>query len=354
MLKGHGGNLREAAMRSGLKAEEILDFSVSVNHFAPSGRHREFIEESLAAIPRYPDPEYAALRGKIAARYGIPPSTVIVGNGSTELLYLIPRALGLKTALVISPAYADYADAVTLAGGKVERFFTSADDGFAINFSKLARRLVEGVDAVFVGNPNNPTGVATAPEQLRQTIRRNPGALFVVDESFADFAPDVSLLRHPEPNLIIIRSLTKFFGIPGLRIGFAAAPEDTVKKLLPHKEPWTVNCVAETFASKMLDGFMNEPSTLARTAEERLCLSGMLSGITGLKAHASSANFLLVRIEAEKKTAAQVQAALLKKGLLIRDCANFAGLDPYFFRVAVRSAEDNRRLADALKGEMEQ
>lgn len=347
MLKGHGGNPRAAAELLGLDPAGITDFSASVNPFVDEAVLREILEESLAAVTRYPDPEYAALKQTIARRYGIERKNILAGNGSTELLYLVPRALAPKSALIVSPSYADYADALRLAGAEVERLFLNAEYGFAPDMDGIAMA-VQGRGMAVIGNPNNPTGTAFDKDALLNVIRDQRQTLFMVDESFADFAPENSLLSAREPNLIVIRSLTKFYGIPGLRLGFACGPVEILERLNDFKEPWTVNCVAEAAATVLLEHPVFA-ETASVTAFLRQRFFERLSTVPSLRVFPSAANFQLGRLEGGGMTAEKLQSVLLKKGFLIRDCANFAGLDARYFRVAVRSAEENARLAEAIR-----
>lgn len=349
MLKGHGGNVREAALRLGLSPDAITDFSASVCSFPGDGpRVAEWTAEALKAAARYPDPEYWELREAIARRHNLRPDRVIAGNGSTELLYLIPRAIRSKRAVVVSPSYADYADAPRLAGAEVTRFFLSPDNGFALDPSALSAGLGDEAVTVYLGNPNNPTGNAFPRHLLRELCARHKRALFVVDESFADFSPDTSLLPDVPDNAIVVKSLTKFYGIPGIRLGFCAASPENIDRLTAHKEPWTVNCVAERIGVRLMERGLDDAARLAEVEGERAFLFEDLSRIPGISLCPSAANFFLVRINAASLNAPALRERLLQKSLLVRDCSNFAGLDGQWIRIAVRGRDDNRRLVEAL------
>jgi threonine-phosphate decarboxylase len=173
--------------------------------------------------------------------------------------------------------------------------------------------------------------------------------MFLIDEAFMDFLPGESIINSLRPNLIVVRSLTKFYGIPGVRMGFAAARAGVIKKLLRFKEPWTINYIAEYFASMICKGSLNEAKEIRRVGREREYLFGVLSAIPCLKVYPSVANFLLVRIVKRRLSSSRLQAMLLRKSILIRDCVNFEGLDPYYFRVAVKSRKENLILIKALR-----
>ena len=349
MIKGHGGNLEEAARVSGRPAESIVDFSASVNRSIDFALFQSWLTESATALNHYPDPEYSLLKEKIARRYGLAVDSILLGNGATELLYLAPRALKIRDGLVLAPSYADYADALTFAGAKVARLLLKHQNSFAYDYASVSQELGKGRDMAIIGNPNNPTGSTVAVKAMRELMANNPRATFVVDESFADFSPGVSILPDLPPNAIVLRSFTKFFGIPGLRAGFAVAQADVIRKLAAVKEPWTLNSVAEHVCRRLLDGGMDADRIRNETQAGRDSLLEKLSALDGLALYPSPANYLLAHISSTAMTAEELRIALLKNdGLFIRDCGNFEGLDPYWFRIAVRGGADNEKLATAI------
>jgi threonine-phosphate decarboxylase len=349
MIKGHGGNLEEAARVSGRTAESIVDFSASVNRSIDVGLMQTWLMEATAGVNHYPDPEYRELKKMMARRYGLAVDSILLGSGATELLYLAPRALKTRDGLILAPSYADYADALTFAGAHVTRLFLKPQNGFAYDYASVANELGKPCDMVIIGNPNNPTGSTIGVEAMRGLMENFPRTTFVVDESFADFSPDVSILPTLSPNGIVLRSFTKFFGIPGLRAGFAVAHPDVIRRLAAVKEPWTLNSVAEHVCCRLLDGGMDDEQIRDETRAGLEFLLRELSALEGLALYPSPANYLLAHISSQKMTAAQLRIALLKNdGILIRDCGNFEGLDPYWFRVAVRGRADNEKLASAI------
>jgi L-threonine-O-3-phosphate decarboxylase len=349
MIKGHGGDLAEAARVSGGQAESILDFSASVNRSVDVGLFQSWLMESSAAINHYPDPEYSELKKLIARRHGLAVDSILLGNGATELLYLAPRAIKTHSGLILAPAYADYADALSFAGAQVTRLFLQSQNSFAYDYASMSQEIRRGCDMVIIGNPNNPTGSTIGVEAMRELMASFPRTTFVVDESFADFSPGVSILPALPPNGIVLRSFTKFFGIPGLRAGFAVAHPDVIRKLAAVKEPWTLNSVAEHVCRRLLDGGMDEERIRNETQAGREFLLQSLLARDELALYPSPANFILAHISAKTMTAAELRILLLENdGILIRDCGNFEGLDPYWFRVAVRDGADNEKLASAI------
>jgi threonine-phosphate decarboxylase len=349
MLKGHGGNLADIAQKFNVRPESLIDFSASVNSPIPMNTIRCWAVEAVERAGRYPDPEYRTLGRRLAEKYSLRETEILTGNGSSELLYLALRGFKPKRALVVEPGYADYADACRFAGAKVNRFYLSEPDGFRLDCERLQKEAAR-FDLVILGNPNNPTGGVVPSRELLKVISKNRSTIFIVDEAFIDFVPEESLLGSLKSNLLVLRSLTKFYGIPGLRIGFAAAKPAVIKRMSAIKEPWTVNCVAEHTAIKICDGVVDEAAERAKAERGMMKLYKGFSPISSLKVYPGSANFMLARITDRRITSSALQTELVKRGFIIRDCANFEGLSNRYFRVAVKRDADNRKLTDALKG----
>jgi len=348
-INRHGGNVRQLALSAGLAAEDILDFSASINPLGLPEWFRPVISRAIGSLTHYPDPDCRALNRAISARYEVTEEEVIAGNGSTELLYLIPHVLSASRAVIPVPAYSDYARASELSGLKVEKIFMKEENGFRPDISTIESRLT-GNDIVFIGQPNNPTGILCDVKELRAMAGRNGSTVFVVDEAFADFVEDMdSLTRRRPANVIVLLSFTKFFAIPGLRLGCAIADPAVISRIREFIPPWSVN----TFAQSVGEAALADTDYAAKSKEnvraERKSLAEELQSITGLYVYPGKANFLMVRIDRGGINAPMLAQELLRKGIAIRTCENFDGLNSRFFRVAVRTAEENGRLCDALR-----
>lgn len=348
----HGGNIRELARASGRSEKDLLDFSASINPLGPPEWLRPLVSSQLSRIVHYPDPECTVLKTSIGDRYEVREEEVIIGNGSTEIIYLLPRALPITRALIPVPTYADYAKAVTLSGKPVEKIFLKEDEDFQFNLSVLDAKL-SGNEIVFLGQPNNPTGLILQPETLRALALKHPSTFFVIDESFLDFVEGVeSLAKDRPPNVIILRSLTKFYAIPGLRLGFAIAERNLIEEMKKVLPPWSVNTLAQAVGEKALKDEAYARQTRAFVQEEREFLLSQLQSLSGLTVYPGRANFLLVRIDRKDLDALILAKQLLSSGIAIRVCANFDGLDKRFFRIAVRRRDENLTLLNALKREL--
>jgi len=345
----HGGNLRKLASLAGLSPKDILDFSANINPLGLPEWLRPLISRTIASLTHYPDPDCAALINAISARYGIAEDEIIAGNGSTELLYLIPRAIPLNRAIVPVPAYSDYALASELAGLPVEKDIMKEEDGFRPDLKSIEVRL-HGNDIVFIGQPNNPTGLLCNADALRDMALRNASVTFVIDEAFAAFVEGMdSLTRERPPNVIVLLSFTKFFAIPGLRLGCAIADPAIISRIRAMIPPWSVNTLAQAVGEKAMKDEEYARNTRAYCRTERKLLTEKLQSVPGFYVYTGEANYLMVRIDRKGLSAPALAEKLLPMGITIRVCDNFDGLDERFFRVAVRTAEENELLCEKLR-----
>ncbi|MBS0013293.1 MAG: aminotransferase class I/II-fold pyridoxal phosphate-dependent enzyme, partial [Desulfobacterales bacterium] len=279
---------------------------------------------------------------------------VIAGAGTTEFLYLLPRAAAIGSALVVGPTYADYADALAINGVKQGFFMRESPRGFALDTDRL-KRAAKDADAVFLCNPNNPTGGYTDTDLLADLARALPDTLFVMDESYLPFVPgagEKSLARADLPNVVVLRSLSKMYCIPGLRVGFCAAPKDLAQTIRNHCPPWSVNAQAQQaviyIAQNQDTAGKHEEKTRQYLKDQRAAIGRRLAGVTGLRVHDSDATFIL--LEGKNFTAAEMAAHMLDHRLLIRNCENFKGLDNRFFRISVQDPVTNARAAELIAG----
>ena len=349
MTERHGGNIMKLALAAGRSAGEILDFSANINPLGPPEWLRPLISSSVSSLVHYPDPDCTDLIRAFAECFGVSADEILMGNGETELLYLLPRVLGKRRAVVPVPAYADYGAAAESAGMSVERISLREERAFIPDIPEIESAL-RGDEAVFLGRPNNPTGHFLPADALRELAGRYPLTLFVIDEAFADFVTEESLLAAKRPgNLIVLRSLTKFYAIPGLRLGGIVAGREIIRRLRAITPPWSVNTLAQAVGAAALRDAEYAKETRRFVHERREELTGELETIMGLTVYPGTANFLLVRIDRDGASAVELACRLLKDGIAVRVCDNFTGLDGRFFRVAVRTAEENGRLCRSLR-----
>jgi cobyric acid synthase CobQ/L-threonine-O-3-phosphate decarboxylase len=347
MNSEHGGNIDKLAKSAACSPEQLLDFSSSINPLGPPEFLHSVVSRSLTDIVYYPDPQAERFVKLVADKFELEPSNITAANGSEQLIYAIPRAFKLKKALILVPAYIDYEKSCRLAGLEVSYAYMEEKDNFTPNFSQL-EQLIEKDMLVFIGHPDNPAGTAAEKQQLYQLVAKYPETLFIIDEAFADFCEkDFSLLPNIPDNVIILRSLTKFFAIPGLRIGLAFASASNSALISAQLPPWSVNSIAQAVGKKiMTDGDEYIRATLELIAPLKQKLTEQLE-LLGLKVFPGRANYLLVKLPQANDT---IYHRLLQEyHIAIRNCASFKGLNSQFFRVAVKNSDENDYLVQALK-----
>ena len=325
----------------------LLDFSQNIN---PLGVPAGALEAARRALHeetgRYPDLGYPDLREALAAYLGVSPGKIVPTNGGAEALFLAARAARPGgRALILEPTFSEYAVAARAAGLEpVRRVARRAEDGFRLDLTALDD--LEGMALVFLCNPNNPTGSVLNRAEVLEVSGRVLGsdAVLVVDEAFADFTPGTSVAAEVDDGLCVARSFTKFFGIPGLRLGcLVCADPGRIQEFQPS---WSVNAVAGAAgAAAVRDRDFADASvrSVARLREELFEALGVLPGLTPFP---GAANFLLVR------GPAGLVERLARRGVLVRGCEPFVGLGPEYFRVAVRSRAENERLIDEIREQL--
>lgn len=352
VLHAHGGDVYGAAIEAGVSPDEIVDFSSNANPCGVPECVREAIGRAVDRLGRLPDPEARAVRQKAADAFGVGIDSVLVGHGSTEFIYAIPRRLRPRRVLVLAPCYHDYWRAVDHARSDAEGVLASEADEFLPKFDQLEMRL-PGVDMTFIGNPNNPTGVAISAESIRALAGKFPSNTFVVDESLIEAVPDslgASLSgAPPPPNVIVLRSLSLFYGLPGLRVGFMIGDPEVCEMVDRAREPWTVGPLEQAAAEALLSAGLNVSELRTDVMAERERVRDELSQVTGVRVFRSQANFLLLKVTKPNLSPSQLCERMLKQKLLIRNAAGFRGLDGKFIRVSIRGAADNDKLVAGLK-----
>jgi threonine-phosphate decarboxylase len=343
----HHGAHGEAVSRSlQVRVEDLLDFSQNINPFGPPPEALEAARSALyEESGRYPDLKYTKLRKALAQYLDVPPENIVPTNGGAEALFLAAAAVGAGGALVLEPTFSEYAAAARSSGLEVvRRVVRRPEEGFG--FDHAALEDLGGVSLVFLCNPNNPTGDSLdCGEVLEVADRvREAGAILVVDEAFADFTPGISVSRMVGEGLWVARSFTKFFAIPGLRLGCLVCDDaDRVQRLQPS---WPVNAVAAAAGIVAAGDSSFSEASVAEVARLRGNLFDALDDLHGLQPFPGTANFLLVR------GPEGLAERLARRGLLVRGCGPFMGLDTMFFRVAVRGEAENGRLISALREEL--
>lgn len=332
----HGGQIYDATGKAG----DWLDFSANINPLGLSDKILQALTENLRGIVNYPDPQAVELKRAISQRYDVPERNLILLNGAAEFFYLYLNATRPKRVVIPVPSFSEYERAAHAAGCNVKHFVTNAADNFALDVDRLRADLTPA-DCVIIGRPNNPTGNLIAAADV---LRLAEVASVIVDESFIDFLDVESVRKFASERLAVVQSFTKIFAIPGLRLGFAVVEENLARRLNLSKDVWNVNFLAQKAGVAALGDEDFLQRTRAWLEVERKFFVEQLSNLRGVMVFPPTVNFILFKHE----RAEELLNSLRREKILLRSCANFAGLDGTYLRSAIRSREENLKLLDAM------
>jgi len=330
--------------RLGIHPDDVLDFSVNSNPYGPSPLVWDAIRATT--LERYPDRECVALRHALTQRLDVPMSQLMIGNGTAELILLASMAFLQRgdPAMVVEPTFGEYDRCARLAGANPQHWRATPETGFAIHPDEIRKKLNErNYRVVFLCNPNNPTGQILPLGALKGWSEKFPNTLFVVDEAYLAFAPemDTAISLHYK-NILVLRSMTKDYALAGLRLGYVVGCEPAIDALTNIRPAWNVNALAQAAGLAALRDENHLSDTLAKLRQEKEVLVAGLEGL-GFTPFPSQTHYFLLPVE----NGAQFRFKLLQAGILVRDCASF-GL-PSCVRIATRKAEENTRLLRAIR-----
>ena len=366
--EAHGGDLLRMAATAGRDPASLLDFSVNVRPEGPPEFIRAALFRAMTALAAYPSPHAEEAMLAAARHHGMDASRFVFGSGSNELIHALARVLrkrGVPSVRVVEPAFSEYAIACRLAGikaipvwgGIIEKnqCVPTTDTGKdeAVPTRDLLDALTDAPEgsAVFLANPGNPSGLFRTPEECLRLMSSRSDLLWIIDEAFVEYAgteTEASVLQRLPKNGIVLRSLTKFHAVPGVRLGYLAADAELAQAIRDELPAWSVNAFALAAAQAVFaDTSDFAAQTRAENAERRADLAAALSSLPGIEVYPSAANYVLFRWPGAPRN---LLGILLKRfGIAVRDCSNYHGLkDGSWFRAAVRFPEDHRRLAEAL------
>lgn len=326
-------------------ANVTLDFSVNTHPLGMPEGVKRALAGRMADWERYPDPHCRALTAALAAYHGVEKNWVLCGNGATDLIFRICASLRPRRALALSPTFSEYERSVSLFGGKTLEVPLSEQDGFALT-ERILDALSPDMDMLFLCNPNNPTGRLADPALLRRIADKcgESGICLVLDECFIGFTDGESMipLLKTHPHLMILRAFTKLFCLAGLRLGYLLCADTALlSEVGRFAQTWSVSVPAQTAGLAALGehGWAEQTRQLVR--EARAFMTAALSPL-GLDVLPSDANFLLV------KSGTPLYQPLLQRGMLVRDCSNFSGLDEQYIRIGLKTRDKNEALLHAL------
>jgi len=353
----HGGNLRDAQDKYGIRRKGIIDFSANIN---PSGLPpgiKRLISRNINNIMNYPDQDNKLLVGALSDKYRIDADNIIIGNGSNELIYLLLNSFSPKKVIIPAPSYSEYERASLAAGAPC--IFPNILTGGKIDFDlkNISKDLDGASGLIFICNPHNPTGKLWSREELEYLINecQKTDTIILVDEAFTAFIPDegkysaVELLRSYS-NLAVLKSMTKIYAIPGLRLGYLLGSKVLISKMRSKQPNWQVNSLAQDIGPYLLrdNGYLSKSKALVSRLKDQL-YNG-LKKFEWIDPYYPSVNFILCRLKDHATDSKRLGEYLVKNhSILIRDCSNFRGLDHSYVRLAVKSEKENLKLIKCLK-----
>lgn len=350
----HGGDVWSAARRLKKPVGDILDLSASLNPLGPPPGLTESVRQAMDMVCHYPDRLALELRLALARDLGVEPANVLPGNGSVALIRILARAMDLSDITVVAPVFGEFARSLAVHGRHFHYLVLSEKNHFSLTANDLERLWEHDPSCVILTNPITPSGDLVRPEVLdsllNQAARRR--AWLIIDEAFMDFAPARARAWAPaqidkHPRLVVLRSLTKFYCIAGLRLGFAMAHHRTLAELAPLGEPWSVNTLAQAAGRHCLAQSDYAKQTRESVDQWRESQARLLAGL-GWHVFPSQTNYLLCRLPSEGPTAAQVAAACAAQGVLVRDASSFVGCHERHLRLAVTTPDNQDYLLGIL------
>ena len=347
----HGGNIYRIAREKGIK--NILDYSANINPLGISEELKKEVANNWELFERYPDPHYVELRETLAHHNELDMEDIIVGNGATEVIFLYCKTLNPKKALIVMPTFAEYERALNTVGCQVDYFELDEKTDFVLETEKLREKLKGDYDLLVMCNPNNPTGKFIELQRMKEIVEivKESNTKLLLDEAFIEFVEGdykESTAKLNEKDVFIVRALTKFFAIPGVRLGFGICRDKELKeKIEAHREPWTVNTLAEISAKVLLGDNKYIKNSKAWIEEEKGYMYSELLKGSFIKPYKTETNFILVKLLG-RITAKELRERMIDEGVVIRDASNFPFLGEKFIRLAIKGRNTNSLVIDKI------
>ena len=347
---GHGANVDNMAKQFGKNENDIIDFSSNVNPHIISDLGK-YVLEGLEKSRSYPDINYTNLRNNISDYIKVDSELIIPGNGATEIIYLLMKSIKRRLA-ILNPTFSEYGRGAKLNNLEIIDFHLKEENNFSIDLDEIQKNM-DKFDSLFVCNPNNPNGKVKDLNELLDLMIEND-KLLIVDETFMEFVGEeekYSLINKIKqtPNLFILKAVTKFFGMPGLRLGYGVTSnKQIIKNIYEYKEPWTINSFAENLSNYLFKDKEYINGSKDYYINERKFMLEELRKISGLKVYDTDTNFVLIKLDDDEANSLKLEL-FEKYNILIRDASNFIGLDKSYIRVAIKSHNDNKVLIESLR-----
>ena len=346
---GHGANVDEMCEFYKKNPKDIIDFSSNINPYLINNLDK-YILEGLKGCNKYPDINYKNLRENIAKYLDIDSFNIIPGNGATEIIYLLMKSINKRIA-ILNPTFSEYERSAKLSGLQVLNLYFDKDKNFELNLNTIKEN-IDKFDSLFICNPSNPIGKIYELTSLLELLKKH-NKLLIVDETFMEFVEDegkYSLVKHikDNKNIFIIKAITKFFGVPGIRLGYGVSNnKDILSKMYEIKEPWTINSFADTISNYIFEDKEYIKNSKEFFIKEREYMIHKLKQIKNIKVYVTNTNFILIKLLT--MTSTKLKKELFINGnILIRDASNFRNLDESYIRIAIKSHSENIKIINQL------
>ena len=347
---GHGANVDNMAKKFGKNENDIIDFSSNVNPHIISDLGK-YVLEGLEKSRSYPDINYTNLRNNISDYIKVDSELIIPGYGAKEIIYLLMKSIKRRLA-ILNPTFSEYGRGAKLNNLEIIDFHLKEENNFSIDLDEIQKNM-DKFDSLFICNPNNPNGKVKDLNELLDLMIEND-KLLIVDETFMEFVGEeekYSLINKIEqtPNLFILKAVTKFFGMPGLRLGYGVTSnKQIINNIYEYKEPWTINSFAENLSNYLFKDKEYINGSKDYYINERKFMLEELRKISRLKVYDTDTNFVLIKLDDDEANSLKLEL-FEKYNILIRDASNFIGLDKSYIRVAIKSHNDNKVLIESLR-----
>lgn len=353
IVGGHGGNIRAASELYGYNPEEFIDFSANINPLGAPKQLNDILASAAKEIQNYPDIEYVNLKTALSEYYNLSVQNIIAGNGSAELIDLFIRVAGKSDVIIIEPNFYEYERGLKNNGIIPEYLIGDKKENFKVGIEKIIPALKEN-SILFISSPNNPVGYTYSKEEIQQLLKeiKKKNSLLFIDEAFIDFKINekdltaIDLIEN-NPELVVLKSLTKILAVPGLRLGMLLASKEIISNMNLLKTPWSINCFASALGEniKEFETFISQSAKNIFT--ERKKMEESLSRILNLQIYKGEVNYFLCKLD-EKYSFEKFEMYLGENKILIRSCSNYPGLTKQFFRVAVKTKYENNFLIQKI------
>lgn len=353
----HGGNIFEIERKEKLDRKTLLDYSANINPLGLPKSLKRIIQDRMEDLQYYPDIYYEDLKAAISQYYSLIKEDIFVGNGAAQVIFDTIHRIKPQKSIILAPTFSEYEKALKSCESTIVEVPLQEEDNFDLNIDALIEKIDDTIDLVVLCNPNNPTSRLIEMQKIEKILLKcqQHQVYLMIDEAFMDFVEDqplYSMLPYykKHKNIVIVRAFTKFYGVPGLRLGFGVCSDKTmIEEINKNTLPWCLNTFAGYFGEVLLaeDNYVEATHQWLRKEKRRFFKA--LQNIEGIKAFPPSVNFILIKILKTDSNAHHLKEKLLQQKILIRDCSNFTNLDDKFFRVAIKIPEQNNVFLKALK-----